>query len=75
MKKLLVLVCFSLSSLVGYSQESVINLSAGYLVNINSDNLQSGSGNSWRVIGSFQETLKNQKWAVGVSTGVMQFQY
>lgn len=75
MKRILLLFCFSLSMIAGYSQESVISLSAGYLIDIDRSNSQTGPGNGWRVIGTYQETLKNEKWAIGISTGIMEDRY
>lgn len=58
--------------LVGYSQKSLISLSAGYLIDIDQTDSQIGQGNGWRVIGTYQGTLKNEKWAIGISAGLIE---
>lgn len=75
MKRVFFLSCLLLCVLVGYSQKSLISLSTGYLIDIDRSNYQIGPGKGWRVIGTYQGTLKNEKWAIGISSGLMEDKY
>lgn len=60
---------------VAYSQESAVSLNAGYLFSSDRMNDQQGSGNGWRLIATYQQSLKNEKWAIGISAGLMKDRY
>lgn len=75
MKNIILFSTFMLSAVVLYSQKSVISLNAGYLISSDRINDQVGTGNGWRAIGTFQKSLQNEKWSIGISTGFMKERY
>lgn len=74
-KSILVVLLLLVFGQVAYSQESAISLNAGYLFSSDRMNNQEGNGNGWRLIATYQESLKNEKWAIGISAGLMKDRY